>query len=194
MRTNRRVFKFCLVIFAPMLTSVDLGAALSAPPKPAPAKKQAAPNIGITTLGSTATLPDPKRPGKLLYELHWKAGSAQGGDTGGYGTLTTVWAKLFQNGVASAILTAPLAQVSNLTRSVVVTGRNGVVVKSQTQIGTMLTADTVVWNAGSNQIIATGHVVYYDSKTRLTLTGPRMVFDTRLKSYHTGRGQGTLPG
>lgn len=174
-----------------MLAGVGLSAALSAPPKPAPAK-DAPPRVGIVSTDGTATLPDPKRPGKLLYELHYRSASGQSGDAGAYGTLTTVWARLFQAGVASAILTAPQAQINSAGKSVTVTGLGGVVVKSLTQPGTRMTADTVVWTAGLNRIVASGHVVYRDGKTGFVMTGPRMTFDTRLKSFQMGHGHGTM--
>ena len=191
MRTNRRVFSFCLVIFAPMLTGVDLSAALSAPAKPAPAK-DAPPGVGATSTDVYATLPDPKRPGKLLYALRYRTGSFQSGDTGLHGTLTTVSAKLFQLGVASATLTAPHALISSVSKVVVVTGEGGVVVHSLTQPGTILTADTVIWYATLNKMVATGHVYYHDGKTGATMTGPRAVGDTRLKTLTITAGHGTM--
>lgn len=196
MRTNRRIFFFWVVIFAVIASSFVPGPASSQQPgtgKAAP-QKNVPTNVGVSSKDGTATFPDPKRPGKLLYTLRWKDGAVQSGDTGIYGNLMTVWAKLFQGGVSSAILTAPRAEVSSVHKSAVVTGLGGVLVTSLTQKGTQMTADTVVWTASTNQIVATGHVIYHDGKTGAVLTGPRMVFDTRLKSFHTGRGHGTLPG
>ncbi len=190
MRTNRRVLNFCLVFFAPLLTGVSWSAALSAPLKPSPAK-DAPPNIGGYMGGFSFTLPDLKRPGKLLYDLRAVSATGQSAADGFHGTLTSVWAKLFQNGVATAILTAPRAVGGTASKSTVITGTGGVTVKSLTQPGTILTADTVVWYATLNKMVATGHVHYHDGKTGATMTGPRAVGDTRLKTLTISAGHGT---
>ena len=173
-----------------MLAGVSLSAALSAPPKPAPAK-DAPPNIGVNFNGFSFTLPDPKRPGKLLYDLRAASATGQSAADGFHGTLTSVWAKLFQNGVSTAILTAPRAVGGTASKSTVITGTGGVVVKSLTQPGTVLTADTVVWYATLGKMVATGHVHYHDGKTGATMTGPRAVGDTRLKTLTISAGHGT---
>ena len=204
MRTNRRIifFSACgLLIFfwifsaafeaARPASAKDAPRGKNVPPKAAP-KNTPAPFSGVTT-GFTAALPDPKRPGKMLYELRGKSGFLQSGSSGFHGSAQSVWARLYQSGVSSAILTAPQAQISSAGKSAVtVTGTGGVVVKSLVEPGTQLTADTVVWQAGTNKITATGHVVYKNGKTGATLTGPRMIADTRVKSiYVTGGGHGT---
>ncbi len=173
-----------------MLTGVYLSAALSAPPKPIPAKDTPA-NIGVTSTGVSFTLPDPKRPGKLLYDLRAASATGQSASDGFHGTLTSVWAKLFQSGIATAVLTAPRAVGGTASKSTVITGTGGVTVKSLTQPGTILTADTVVWYATLNKMVATGHVFYHDGKTGATMRGPRMVGDTRLKSITITAGHGT---
>lgn len=189
MRTNRRVLTFCLVIFAPMLTGVSFNAVLSAPPKPAPAKDKA-PTFGAVGDEPWFTQPDPKHPGKLLYELKAAGAAAQSDTDGFHGTLTSVWAKLFQNGVASAILTAPRALGGSANKSVVITGLGGVSVKSLTEPGTVLTADKMVWYATLNKIVATGHVYYRNGQNGATMRAPRMVGDTRLKSITLNYGHG----
>lgn len=190
MRTNRRVFSFCLVIFAPMLAGVPLSAAKSAPAKAAPAKDAPA-TLGVVSTGFSFTLPDPKRPGRLLYDLRAASATGQSAADGFHGTLTSVWAKLFQNGVPTAILTAPRAVGGSANKSTVISGTGGVVVHSLTQSGTILTADTVVWYATLNKMVATGHVYYHDGKTGATMRGPRMVGDTRLKTITITAGHGT---
>lgn len=175
-----------------MLAGADLSAALSAPAKAAPAK-DAAPNIGASFAGFSFTLPDLKRPGKLLYDLRAASAIGQSAADGFHGTLTSVWAKLFQNGVPTAILTAPRAVGGTASKSTVITGMGGVVVKSLTQPGTVLKADTVVWYATSNKMVATGHVYYHDGKTGATMRGPRAVGDSRLKTLTISAGHGTAP-
>ncbi len=186
MRTRRIFFIFCLVIFAPMLTGL-----FSVPASPAPAKNAPAP-IGVVSPGGFSfTLPDPKRPGRLLYELRAASATGQSQADGFHGTLTTVWAKLFQNGAATAILTAPRAVGGSAKKSTVITGTGGVTMKSLTQPGTILTADTVIWYATQNKIIAMGHVYYRDGKTGGTMRAPRMTGDTRLRSLAVPAGHGT---
>ena len=165
--------------------------ALASPAKAAAAKSAPA-SLGVVSTGVSFTLPDPKRPGKLLYELRAANANGQSEADGFHGALTSVWARLYQNGAAAAILTAPHAQGGSAGKSVVVTGLGGVVVKSLTQPGTKLTADTVVWYVNSSKMVATGHVFYHDGKTGATMTGPRMIADTRLKSvFISGGGHGT---
>ena len=174
-----------------MLTGLDLSAALSAPPKPAPAKDAPAAISGGGT-GFSFTLPDPKRPGKLLYDLRAASATGQSAADGFHGTLTSVWAKLFQNGAATAILTAPRAVGGTASKSTVITGTGGVVVKSLTQPGTILKADTVVWYATLNKMVATGHVYYHNGQNGATMTGPRAVGDSRLKTLTISAGHGTM--
>jgi len=200
MRTNRhvRVFfsVFCLLIFSGLLFEASRPVP-AAPRKDAPTgKKVPDKNIpesisGVTT-GFTATLPDPKRPGKMLYELRGKSGFIQSDAKGFHGDAASVWARLYQNGVPSAVLTAPQTHVGSVGKSVTVTGTGGVVVKSLTEPGTKMTADTVVWYATLNKIVGTGHVFYRSGKTGAILTGPRVDADTRLKTVNiSGGGHGT---
>lgn len=143
---------------------------------------QAAPGVEAQGVSPQFTLPDPKLPGKLLLEIHARSGSGNSVDTGFLGSLTGVWARLYQKGVPAAILTAPRAQGSSLNKTVVVTATGGVVLKSLTQPGTKLLADTVVWYASLNKIVATGHVFYREGKSGATMTGPKLIADTKLKS------------
>lgn len=205
MRTNRRAFNqrsfiffsvFCTLIFSGLCFNASEPAP-AAPKKDAPAgKKVPAKNVpenisGVST-AFTATLPDPKRPGKMLYELRGASGHIESDASGFHGDASSLWARLYQSGLPSAILTAPQALVKSANKAVTVTGLGGVVVKSLTEPGTKLTADTVVWYANSNKLVATGHVFYRNGKTGATLTGPRMVADTRVKSISvTGGGHGT---
>lgn len=164
-----------------------------AAPAPKKGEKKSAPppNLGVVGQGMTMTLPDPKFPGtgKLLYYLH-AAGADGHTDPDGsfHGSITKIWARLYQKGVPSAVLTAPLAQGGGAAKAIVITGKGGVVVKSLTQPGTILTADTVVWHVSSGQIVAMGHVVYHNGKSGMTTTGPLMNADTKLRAvaYPTG--------
>ena len=178
-----------------MLAGVSFHAALSAPPKHAPPKhapaKDAPPNIGVVSTGFSFTLPDPKRPGRLLYELKAASATGQSAADGFHGTLTTVWAKLFQNGAANAILTAPRAVGGSASKSTVITATGGVSIHSLTQTGTILTADTVVWYATLNKMVATGHVYYHNGQNGATMTGPRAIGDSRLKTLTITAGHGT---
>lgn len=206
MRTNQRAsifFRtsiffsvFCALIFSSLFFNAS-SPAPAAPKKDARSGKNVPPkNVpesisGVTTAFS-ATLPDPKRLGKMLYELRGASGNIQSDASGFHGSAASLWGRLYQAGVPSAVLTAPRALVSSANKSVTVTGLGGVVVKSLTEPGTKMTADTVVWYANSNKLVATGHVFYRNGKTGATLTGPRMVADTRVKSIAvTGGGHGT---
>ncbi len=170
----------CLLTALP-LCFVPKSSVLAAPTKP--------PSLGASVQGPVITVPDPKRPGKLQLMVH--ARSIQGTSTGGGfgGTLIGVYAQLYQLGVPSAILTAPKAVASSRLGTVVVTATGGVVARSLTNPGTTLTADKMVWYAGQNKIIATGHVVYKDGKTGARLTGPSMVANTQMQSVSMGSGQ-----
>jgi len=197
MRTNRRVLLFCVVIFALMLSGLACGPDRSAPAKHAPAKntgpqKPVPPNIGVVSGGFSFNLPDPKHPGKVLYDLQAASGTGQSAPDGFHITATSVRAKLFQDGAATTILTAPRAQGVNANKSTIVTGTGGVVVKSLLQPGTILTADTVIWYATLNKLVATGHVYYRDGQNGATMHAPRMVGDTRLKTLTIPRGHGTM--
>ena len=185
MRTNRRlVLFFCVLI---------LSGPFFSPLTPVPATPAAGAPSGLSAVSTTFsfTMPDPKRPGRLLYELRAASANGQSEPDGFHGALTSVWARLYQNGAASAILTAPRAQGGSSGKTVIVTGFGGVVVKSLLQPGTKLTADTVVWYASLNKMVATGHVYYHDGKTGATMTGPRMNADSRLKTIQIVSGHGS---
>jgi hypothetical protein len=192
MRTNRRAILF-FSVFCVLIFSNLFPAALPAPAKDAPGGKKVPTAFSGVSTGITATLPDPKRPGKLLYELRAVSANGQSDASGFHGDLNSVWARLYQNGVPSAILTAPHARGGSVGKSVTITGTGGVVVKSLSEPGTRLTADTVVWYAGQSKMVATGHVFYRNGKTGATLSGPQAVGYTQLKSVIiTGAGHGTM--
>ncbi len=178
-RPNRR-FALCLLTALP-LSFVPQSSLWAAPAKP--------PSLGASVQGPVITVPDPKRPGKLQLMVHAREIHGVSTDGGFGGTLTKVYAQLYQLGQPSAILTAPYAVASSRQKTVVVTATGGVVAKSLTQPGTTLTADKMVWYAGQNKIIATGHVIYKDGKTGATLTGPSMVANTQMQSVSMGSGQ-----
>ena len=160
------------------------------------AKSTPAPGFGARAqAGLTVQVGDPKRPGWLLAVI--RAGGFQGdsGQQGFLGNMTRVSALLYKQGKPAATFTAPRARGSqnNATKNIIVTGTGGVVVKSLTEPGTTLTADTVVWYPGSNQVIATGHVVYHKGKS-IVVTAPVMYADTRLKAVHGGQRPGDILG
>jgi len=154
-------------------------------------KNAAPPSMAVVGSGMTLTLPDPKLPGtgKLLYYLRAAAADGHSDPDGSFqGSLTKLWVRLYQKGVPSAVLTAPKAQGGGTSKAVVITGMGGVVVKSLTEPGTILTADTVVWRSALNKIVATGHVYYHNSKTGATVTGPVMNADTKLRTWSLTSG------
>ena len=177
------------VLVLPLLLTLG-GASLAAPSgkktAPAPLNMSAAAQMPVITL------PDPKYPGKPLIEVHAKTVDGVGGASL-LGNLSGVWARLYQHGTGSAVLTAPRVVGSSVQKTVVVTATGGVVVKSLTQPGTKLTADKVVWypNARTDQILATGHVVYHDGKSGAIGTGPWLKADTQMKSFRMGAGHAT---
>ncbi len=160
------------------------------PKKPAP-KLAPASNLGGMAQGVIVNLPDPKLPGKLLCEIHADSASGQSAANGFLGQMHGVRAKLYQQGRPSATLEAPLAAGSSVGKSVVVTGTGRVTVLSLSQPGTKLIADTVVWYASINKFVATGHVFYRDGKSGATMTGPRLIADTKLKSVQIVSGHAT---
>ncbi len=200
MKTNQRtsffLSAFCGLIFSGLILNA-CSPVPAVPKKDAPRgknvpAKNAPESISGVSSAFSATLPDPKRPGKMLYELRGASGNIQSDAGGFHGDAASLWARLYQNGAASAVLTAPRALVKSIGKSVTVTGFGGVVVKSLTEPGTKMTADTVVWYASQNKMVATGHVFYRNGKTGGTLTGPRMVADTQVRSvFFTGGGHGT---
>jgi hypothetical protein len=192
MRTNRRAILF-LSVFCPLIFSGLFPVALPAPAKDAPGGKNVPTAFSGVSTGITAMLPDPKRPGKLLYELRAVSANGQSDAGGFHGDLNSVWARLYQNGDPSAVLTAPHARGGSVGKSVTITGTGGVVVKSLSEPGTKLTADTVVWYASQSRIVATGHVFYRNGKNGGTTQAPRMEANTSLKTiYITGGGHGTM--
>jgi len=126
-------------------------------------------NMGGTAQGVTVNLPDPKLPGKLLCEIHADSASGQSAANGFLGQMRGVHANLYQSGRPAATLTAPSAEGNSVGKNVVVTGTGRVTVTSLSQPGTKLLADTVVWYASINKIVATGHVFYRDGKSGATM-------------------------
>jgi hypothetical protein len=181
----------------PVLAISLLGLPSFAGPVPVkkPVKKNSSPpiRIGIVERAVKVTIPDPKRPGKLLCYVEAASAEGQSAETGFLGNMTQVLAKLYQQGQPSATLTAPRADGSGTPKALVITCTGGVVVHSLTQLGTVMTADMVVWHASSNQIVATGHVVYRDGKTGTILHVPKLTADTRLKTLY-GSGSGHASG
>ncbi len=189
----RRRAVLALLAYAPLCGS------LCPPGVAAPGAKKGAPNSPPPPLsgagqGITMTLPDPKLPGtgKLLYYLRAAAADVQTNPDGSFhGGMTKLWMRLYQKGVPSAVLTAPRAQGGGTSKATVITGKGGVVVKSLTEPGTILTADTVVWYSALNRVVATGHVFYHNSKNGMTSTGPYFQGDTKLGTFTTGPGHVT---
>ncbi len=173
-----------------LLPMVLLPLLLCASVAAAPKSGSAAPpqDLQGSAQGVTFNMLDPKHPGKMLGLLRAVSATGQSTPTGFVGSMTNVWARLYQSGVPSAVLTAPHVEGSSSKKTAIVTGTGGVVVKSLTQPGTRLTADKAVWYASLNQIVATGHVFYRDGKTGGTMTGPWMKSDTKLKSVMIGSG------
>jgi len=151
----------------------------------------APPRLGGNAQGITVNLPDPKLPGKLLCEIHADSASGQSAGNGFLGQMHNVHALLYQSGRPSATLDAPQATGNSVGKSVVVTGTGRVTVISLSQPGTKLLADTVVWYASINKLQATGHVFYRDGKSGATMTGPRLLADTKLKSVQIVSGHAT---
>jgi hypothetical protein len=149
------------------------------------------PSLGGNVQGITVNLPDPKLPGKLLCEIHADSASGQSAENGFLGQMRSVHARLYQSGRPSATLDAPQATGRSVGKSVVVTGTGRVTVISLSQPGTKLLADTVVWYASINKLQATGHVFYRDGKSGATMTGPRLIADTKLKSVQIFSGHAT---
>jgi len=168
--------------FQPILFSLPL---LSLPLHAAP------PSLGGNAQGITVNLPDPKLPGKLLCEIRADSASGQSAGNGFLGQMRNVHARLYQQGRPSATLDAPNATGNSVGKSVVVTGTGRVTVLSLSQPGTKLLADTVVWYASINKLQATGHVFYRDGKSGATMTGPRLLADTKLKSVQIVSGHAT---
>ena len=179
---HRKAF---LLLF-PVVCMASLAASASAAQKsPSPV------NMGGTAQGVTVNLPDPKLPGKLLCEIHADSASGQSAANGFLGQMRGVHANLYQSGRPAATLTAPSAEGNSVGKNVVVTGTGRVTVTSLSQPGTKLLADTVVWYASINKIVATGHDFYRDGKSGATMTGPRLIADTKLKSVQIISGHAT---
>ena len=179
----------CAFFLLPLLClPVQAGPQAGTHGKPAPA---APANLGGIAQGIVVNLPDPKLPGKLLCEIHADSAAGQSAGNGFLGQMRGVHARLYQQGRLSATLDAPQARGSSVGKSVVVTGTGRVTVLSLSQPGTKLLADTVVWYASNNKFVATGHVFYRDGKSGATMTGPRLVADTKLKSVQIVSGHAT---
>lgn len=148
-------------------------------------KQTAAPlvRMGVVERDVKADIPDPKHPGKLLCHLDAATAGGQSANNGFLGTMTQVQARLYHLGKPAATLAAPRTEGNQVNKALSLTASGGVVIHSLTQPGTTLTADQVVWHANTNQIVATGHVVYRDGKTGAILTGPVLTGDTKLQAF-----------
>ena len=186
---GRRCAALTLALLAcPLLCPLSVAA--PGAKKAANKKPSAPPSLSAIIQSPIFTVGDPKMPGRLLAVV--KVRAFQGGSVtqGFLGDMTQVHARLYQQGKPSATLDAPRAHGSqnSATKNVVIIGTGGVVIKSLTEPGTRLTADTVVWYASINRIVASGHAVYYNSKTAITFQSPTIIADTKLKSVHGGQG------
>jgi hypothetical protein len=190
MNHNQRNFCICAVVLSGCTAASTAGKApAKAAPKPPPRK------ISLTgPAGGTATLPDPKLPGKYIWTMSYHSLYGLGGDSGyALGRLTGVTAFLYQHGVLSAVMTAPTASGDNKSQVIVATGPGRVFVKSKIEPGTTLEADKMTWNARTNKILAVGNVVYHNGKSGLIMHMPRLNADTVLKSGSFAAGHADLP-
>lgn len=189
-RRRRAVSALPLTLLACALSCLPGGAAPGA--KKGTNKKTSAPNLGGFGQGTIMDLPDPKFPGKGVPLLHVRAATVTGqsAENGFLGSMTQVSALLYQKGKSAATLTAPLARGDSLRGNVVVTATGGVFIRSLLHPGTTLRADRLVWtpSAPTDQIVATGHVVWTDGKTHGTLRGARATADTAVKTVTMSSG------
>jgi len=176
-----------------MLCALLCPTGVAAPTGARKSAKKPPPQMSAVVERPTVTVGDPKMPGRPLAVV--KASAFQGGSVaqGFLGDMTQVSALLYHQGKPAATFDAPHARGSqnNVTKNVVVTGTGGVVIKSLTERGTTLTADTMVWYASIDKIVATGHAVYQNRKKLITCQSPTIIADTKLKSVKTGPGQMT---
>lgn len=149
--------------------------------------------------GFQAVLPDAQHKGKPLWEISAKSVDATFSQNS-VAVLHGVTAYLYQNGVRSAVLTAPRAVGDKASRTITATGRVHVrsLTKQKAYHGafgfTTLDADTVQWQADKNHIVATGHVRCKSGANGMVLTGPAYVADTKLQTFRsTGPGSLILP-
>ena len=190
MNHTRRIFCIlALVLSGVIAASVAGKTPAKAAPKPPPRKISLA-----GPAGGTATLPDPKLPGKFIWTMTFRSLYGLGGDSGyALGRLTGVTALLYQHGVLSAVMTAPTASGDNKSQVIVATGPGRVFVRSKVEPGTTLEADKMTWYARTNKILAVGNVVYHNGKNGLTMHVPRLNADTVLKSVSFDPGHADLP-
>jgi lipopolysaccharide assembly outer membrane protein LptD (OstA) len=99
--------------------------------------------------------------------------------------MSKISAVLFdKNGNPSATMRAPVATGDTVNQKIVAS--HGVVYIAITPrgvpTGQSLSADTVTWNAKSDEIVATGHVLYQDRAKGVTMNAPRAVSDTHLRN------------
>lgn len=183
-RRALRVLALCGLVSA--LLCLPGGAA---PAKKAVQKTPSAPlNLSGAGTGLVVYVPDPKLPGKLMAVVKAVGAEGQSAANGFLGNMTQVSALFYQQGKPAATFHAPSAHGGSRQKALTITGTGGVVVKSLIQPGTTLTADTIVWYADKNKIVATGHVVFHDGKTGTTVHSPAMIADTKLNSIQTPRG------
>lgn len=160
--------------------------ALAAVPSEGKPKGKPAPPLGtgisVVSTNVTFVIPDPKFPGKPLFRVQAKSGGGSSLATGFLGNLKSVSATLYQKGVGTAFLTAPLAKGNNIRRTVVLKAYGGVRIHYLLQPGTEMRADTVTWYASIDKVVGQGHVFYRD-KTGATMTGHTFVGHTQAKDF-----------
>jgi len=159
-----------------------------AAPKTPPASSPAD-NLSVAGQDITIFQNDPKLPGRFLFKIWSRGFNGAFQPSTLRGALTGVSALLFQKGKPTARLTAPVARADRASQTVTASGR--VHVYSVTQPGTTLEADTVVWHAKTNQVEASGSVVYRNGKQGTTVRGPRFLANTALQTI-TSAGPGRV--
>lgn len=168
------------------LTLLMLSAALPLPAAPKRGAQATPDDLGGYAQGVQVDLPDPKLPGRPLCHVDASAATGQSAANGFLGTMTRVTATLYRQGRPAAILYAPRAQGSVQGKSTVITGTGGVFIKSLLHPGTTIRSNTMVWKAATNGLVASGHVVFTDGKTHLTIRGPRATADTVMQTVKMG--------
>lgn len=144
--------------------------------------------VGLAGTGITATLPDPKHPGKLLWMIWAKRG--MGNLASGQASGEGITALMFHAGHRTAKMTAPRADYDEGRKTIVASG--GVAYASLAQPGTWMHARTVTYHADTGEGVARGGVLVHDGKRGGTVSTPIAYFDAGLKTVqnyplHGGR-------
>lgn len=139
------------------------------------------PKLAVTGQGGTGDLPDPHHAGWLLWQLsfHSVTGVLQMQSVNMHG----ITAILFHQGLRDARVTAPTA-TADTSREVIV-ATDGVNYSSLTKPGTFMHAETVRWNARTQQGVAQGNVHYHDGKNGYNLYLPVLYFNSGLEKIST---------